>query len=127
MGMVNKDNLVIYIQDGQWKVGEYDSVKEAELWAGRRSHIESISFVANVQVLCIWKDEHEKELAACEDCGLPYGEFPLDVVIPGEQWEQLTGYVEGEGLLCPTCIVKRAAKIVKPDGSQYITGKLVFE
>jgi hypothetical protein len=47
--------------------------------------------------------------AACLDCGLPYGDFPLDVILPRSQW--LTIHPDEHGLLCAMCIVKRAAKI----------------
>jgi hypothetical protein len=46
----------------------------------------------------------------CEDCGLPYDEFGLDMVLPTWQW--LLIHPEGEGgLLCGTCICRRAEKL----------------
>jgi hypothetical protein len=47
---------------------------------------------------------------ACEDCGLLYERFPLDVVLPNDQW--LTIHPDGPGgILCAQCIVKRAARL----------------
>ena len=45
----------------------------------------------------------------CVDCGKPYEDFGLDMVLPDDQW--LMVYPEKDGLLCASCIVKRAAKI----------------
>ena len=47
----------------------------------------------------------------CEDCGMIYENFPLDVVIPDEQWAQITGYDDGHGILCAACIVKRGTTL----------------
>lgn len=47
--------------------------------------------------------------AACLDCGLPYSEFPLDVVLPRAQWLEI--HPDENGLICAQCIVKRAAKV----------------
>jgi len=47
--------------------------------------------------------------AACLDCGKPYSEFALDVVLPDEQWVLI--HPEVNGLLCACCIVDRAAKV----------------
>jgi hypothetical protein len=43
------------------------------------------------------------------DCGKPYGEFGLDMVLPDEQWEMI--HPDKNGLLCAACIVKRASKL----------------
>lgn len=48
---------------------------------------------------------------ACLDCGMPYSEFPLDVVLPNDQWEIISGRKNGSGFLCAACIVERASKI----------------
>ncbi len=56
----------------------------------------------------------------CEDCGLPDQDFPMDVTIPNEQWTVLTGYTDGEGILCGTCIIQRAV-------GKYIVARLRFE
>jgi hypothetical protein len=48
--------------------------------------------------------------AACGDCGLPYEQFPLDVVLPDADW--LAIHPEGDGgLLCAGCIARRAAAL----------------
>lgn len=48
--------------------------------------------------------------ARCIDCGLPYEEFPLDVVLPDADWLKI--HPEGSGgLLCASCIAKRAAEL----------------
>ena len=45
----------------------------------------------------------------CFDCGLPYSEMGLDLVLPDQQWRVL--FPEESGLLCANCICKRAAKL----------------
>lgn len=48
--------------------------------------------------------------AECEDCGLPYESFMLDVTLPDEQWFAI--HPSGKsGLLCARCIVARASKL----------------
>lgn len=47
----------------------------------------------------------------CMDCGLAREQFPLDIVVPDDQWRQLTGRNDGGGLLCAACLVARAAKL----------------
>lgn len=51
-----------------------------------------------------------EHLLACEDCGLPYRDFPLDVVLPDEHWELIHPSGTG-GVLCAACIVSRAAQV----------------
>jgi len=46
----------------------------------------------------------------CEDCGLPYDDFGLDTTIENLEWEA----IDGHGILCANCMVKRASK--KIDG-----------
>ena len=46
---------------------------------------------------------------ACEDCGLLYEAFPLDVNLSRAQW--LAIYPGDNGVLCAGCIVKRGAKL----------------
>ncbi len=46
---------------------------------------------------------------ACDDCALPYAEFPLDLVLPDEQWEAI--HPAEAGVLCAQCIVRRASKV----------------
>jgi len=47
--------------------------------------------------------------AECLDCGKPYSEFGLDMLLPDEQWLMI--HPEKDGLLCASCIVKRASKL----------------
>lgn len=48
--------------------------------------------------------------AACFDCGIPYP-FGLDLVLPDQQWKHLFPEKDGNGLLCPNCICKRAHEL----------------
>jgi len=49
-------------------------------------------------------------LDQCMDCDLAYSNFPLDMMLPDEQWLMI--HPEGlDGLLCAQCIVSRAAKL----------------
>ena len=54
----------------------------------------------------------------CEDCGLPYPDFPMDVSVSNEQWTELTGYTD-EGFLCGACIIQRGV-------GKYIAAELKF-
>ena len=46
----------------------------------------------------------------CLDCGIPYSELGLDLVLPDKQWLMI--HPEGlHGILCASCIVKRAEKL----------------
>jgi hypothetical protein len=47
----------------------------------------------------------------CMDCGMPSAHFPMDVVVPDDQWAQITGRTDGTGLLCVACILRRASKL----------------
>jgi len=48
----------------------------------------------------------------CADCGLPYVDFPLDLLLPRSQWVLIFPESEdGSGLLCARCIVARAEKV----------------
>jgi hypothetical protein len=50
------------------------------------------------------------EILGCLDCGTPYSEMGLDLVLPDEQWLKI--HPEGlHGILCASCIMKRAEKI----------------
>ncbi len=44
----------------------------------------------------------------CEDCGLPYTMFGLDMTLPNAQWERVANESK---LLCANCILIRASKI----------------
>jgi hypothetical protein len=54
-------------------------------------------------------DDPPPSPAVCLDCGKPYSEFPIDVILPRPQW--LTIHPDDGGLLCAACIVTRAAKV----------------
>lgn len=45
----------------------------------------------------------------CAGCKKPYRDFPLDVVIPDDQWLAING--RDGGVLCAACIVERGAKL----------------
>lgn len=47
--------------------------------------------------------------AACMDCGRPYEGFEIDTVLPDDQWAEI--HPEKDGVLCPGCIVQRAAAL----------------
>lgn len=47
--------------------------------------------------------------AVCLDCGLDYGQFGLDVLLPRWQWLEI--HPDENGLLCGRCIAVRAARI----------------
>ena len=55
-------------------------------------------------------------------CGKPYDEFPLDVVLPDQQWEQISGRTDGSGILCTACIIERGSRL-----PGITVAKLVFE
>lgn len=51
------------------------------------------------------------ERSACADCSLPYSDPGFsDLVIPDTVFGTLIKAVPGDGLLCPTCLCRRAAK-----------------
>lgn len=41
-------------------------------------------------------------------CGKYYS---LDLMIPDELWREITGWQNGEGLLCGSCIINKIEKI----------------
>jgi hypothetical protein len=43
----------------------------------------------------------------CQQCGVSY---KMDLLIPDELWERITGITSGGGLLCPSCIVVEIEK-----------------
>jgi hypothetical protein len=52
--------------------------------------------------------ETERPDAVCYDCGLPYGDFPVELVIAHEQWELINpSEHRGGGLLCHNCMIDR--------------------
>ena len=46
----------------------------------------------------------------CFDCSEPYP-FGLDLILPDQQWKWLFPEHNGNGVLCPACICKRAQKL----------------
>lgn len=58
--------------------------------------------------------------AVCLDCGLDYGDFGMDTLLP--RWQWLMIHPSEGGLLCANCIVKRAAKIPGAVGLQAVIG-----
>jgi hypothetical protein len=47
--------------------------------------------------------------AKCYDCGLPYTDLGFqDLIVPDWAWKRIAP-VDGNGLLCPTCICRRLA------------------
>lgn len=48
---------------------------------------------------------------ACMNCGRERDTWPLDVVVPDDQWRQLTGRDDGRGILCLDCMLARAARL----------------
>lgn len=50
------------------------------------------------------------KILRCDDCNIPYSEFPLDVVLPDDQWRAIHPEREG-GVLCAACVVARGAKL----------------
>lgn len=49
-----------------------------------------------------------KYKSECIDCGLNYEEFPIDLLLPDNQWKKIHKGVNG--VICPSCIIKRIAK-----------------
>lgn len=47
--------------------------------------------------------------AQCLDCGKPYADFSLDLLLPRWQWLQI--HPADSGVLCANCIVDRASKL----------------
>lgn len=58
--------------------------------------------------------------AYCLDCGKDYEEFPLDTVLPNDQWAMINPALGG--VLCANCMVERASKI-----KGVIVARIVFE
>jgi hypothetical protein len=49
------------------------------------------------------------DAAACASCGMPYCDFPCDMIIPDEEWRLISPTGDGGGLLCPNCICRLLA------------------
>lgn len=48
-------------------------------------------------------------MLACMDCGLPYQDHGLDIVLPKDQWEMIRPEIRG--VLCGRCIAVRAKQL----------------
>lgn len=47
----------------------------------------------------------------CNDCGLSYGDEGFqDLVVPHDIWEKISPTGDEGGLLCPSCMCRRAAE-----------------
>ncbi len=48
--------------------------------------------------------------AVCFDCERPYGDEHgfCDLVVPNDVWETISPTKDSHGLLCPSCMVRRA-------------------
>lgn len=44
----------------------------------------------------------------CLDCGLPYSQMGVDLVLPDQQWNHIC---PEDGILCANCICKRASTV----------------
>jgi hypothetical protein len=47
-------------------------------------------------------------MARCKDCGIPYGEMGIDLILPDQQWKHVC---PDDGILCANCICKRVSKM----------------
>lgn len=57
------------------------------------------------------EDGGRDAVVGCFDCGLPYGTDDwLDLSLPHDQWAMIAP-VNGSGVLCANCIVRRASKL----------------
>lgn len=45
----------------------------------------------------------------CMDCGFPYSEFGIDLVMPRAQWMEI--HPQEDGVLCANCMMQRASKV----------------
>lgn len=51
-------------------------------------------------------------MLGCYDCGLPYGSDAwADFVIPDSAWLQISPTDQGGGVLCVSCMIKRAVAV----------------
>jgi len=54
-------------------------------------------------------DVDAEQVLSCSSCLKPYSEFPLDVVLPNDQWRAING--KDGGVLCASCIVMLGSKL----------------
>lgn len=80
------------------------------------------AFAVSLEMLEAIAEKLDQGVVRCEGCGLSYGSFPLDVIVPDDQWEAITGHSDGGGILCAACIVNRGAKL-----PGVTVAKMVFE
>ena len=85
---------------GQQNFGPWEKAPEVV----RRVH-EEMARVVEREVL---KRLPSEIIVACYDCGLPYREMGLDLILPDQQWKYL--FPEESGLLCANCICQRATR-----------------
>jgi hypothetical protein len=55
------------------------------------------------------REKNEVVPATCLDCGLPYTEFPLDLVMSRPQWLEINP--DDGGVICAACMIERASKV----------------
>lgn len=57
-------------------------------------------------------EERPRNYGKCYDCGLPYDEFPCDIVVNNKMWEQINPSLRKDGgLLCPNCLCGRLTQL----------------
>lgn len=66
---------------------------------------------------------------ACWDCGRRYGDehgFP-DLVVPDDVWAQVSPTGNAAGLLCPSCLCRRAHRAGVRTTARFTSGPFVEE
>ena len=60
----------------------------------------------------------------CHDCSIPYGdEYGFsDLIVPDDVWLKISPYGNEGGLLCPTCMCRRAQAIGLQTVSRFTSG-----
>lgn len=53
----------------------------------------------------------QENILRCMRCGLAYQDFPIDVVVPDEQWAAISERHDGSGVMCGTCIIARGSAL----------------
>jgi len=69
--------------------------------------IDKDGFITGIRRKKIFRKDNMKK-SKCNDCRAEYGKMGLDLVLPDQQWKILCP--EG-GILCASCICKRASKL----------------
>ncbi len=66
-------------------------------------------------------------MAECADCKLPYGDPGFaDLVVDHDVWKKISPSGDGNGLLCPTCICRAAARAgVEDQTARFRSGPFV--